>query len=336
MIKHKEKICKEVSKLYREVLQNIFLIEVPLPRNPLKALNAYVMKGPQRNLIIDTGMNREECRSVMFKALDELKIDLNKTDFFLTHMHADHSGLISALATATSSIYCSGPDADIINNMDSWDRVLYAAGQNGFPREELQDALHKHPGYKYSSSGHINFSIVKDGDPISIGDYNFRCVATPGHTEGHMCLYDQRAGILVSGDHILDDITPNISQHSDDEGSLSNYLASLDKVYQLDVGLTLPGHRKLIKDHKARIVELRQHHQLRLAEVVDILERASGDAYSVAAQMKWDINCASWQQFPTPQKWFATGEAIAHLMYLEEKGQVKREIKDQIYVFSLL
>ena len=48
-------------------------------------------------------------------------------------------------------------------------------------------------------------------------------------------------------------------------------------------------------------------------------------AYQVASRMTWDIKADSWEAFPLNQKWFATGEALAHLEYLMEAGQVARE-----------
>jgi hypothetical protein len=35
------------------------------------------------------------------------------------------------------------------------------------------------------------------------------------------------------------------------------------------------------------------------------------------------------------QKWFALGEAISHLKYLEEKKIIERKMEDQIIVFHL-
>jgi len=98
----------------QEILPNLYRIEVPLPGNPLKALNSYVIKTQERGLIIDTGMNREECMEAMNFALKELDVDLGKTDFFITHMHADHLGLVPALATDTSTIYLNQQDADVV------------------------------------------------------------------------------------------------------------------------------------------------------------------------------------------------------------------------------
>jgi glyoxylase-like metal-dependent hydrolase (beta-lactamase superfamily II) len=50
--------------MINEIAANLFCIELPLPQNPLKSINCYVIKGKNRNLIIDTGMNRPECREV--------------------------------------------------------------------------------------------------------------------------------------------------------------------------------------------------------------------------------------------------------------------------------
>ena len=51
--------------MIEEVWPNIFRMEIPLPANPLKAINSYVVKGGDRFLIIDTGMNRPECLGAM-------------------------------------------------------------------------------------------------------------------------------------------------------------------------------------------------------------------------------------------------------------------------------
>jgi hypothetical protein len=69
--------------------------------------------------------------------------------------------------------------------------------------------------------------------------------------------------------------------------------------------------------------------------VTSVLEKGSQNAYQVASQMTWDTNCDSWDFFPTLHKWFATGEAAAHLKYLEGKGTVRKEMKNQKIVYSL-
>jgi glyoxylase-like metal-dependent hydrolase (beta-lactamase superfamily II) len=321
-----------------EVLPNLYKIEVPLPGNPLKALNSYVIKTQKRNMIIDTGMNREECMTAMNLALKELDVDLGKTDFFITHMHADHLGLVPALATDTSTIYLNQQDVDIVmlaRNPEYWYAGLRFASLNGFPEKELKEALEKHPGYRYSAKGNMKFTAPTEGNVMNVGDYRFEFVETPGHTKGHTCLYEPERKILVAGDHILLDITPNISLWNYEENVLKEYMTSLDKVCKLDVRLVLPGHRRIFGDSKKRIRELKEHHQTRTEEVLSILEKGAMNAYQIASQMSWDIDCDSWDLFPVSQKWFATGEALAHLKYLDEKGIIKREVRGDRIEFSL-
>ncbi|MGQ9677341.1 MAG: MBL fold metallo-hydrolase [Chloroflexota bacterium] len=318
-----------------QILPNLYRIEVPLPNNPLKSLNSFVVIGPERNLIIDTGLNREECMRAMRQGLNELGVDLSHTDFYITHLHADHAGLVSGLASEASTIYFNQPDAEVIAYAGVWDDMLEFAGHHGFPRDELRDAIEKHPGYKYGGKRPVDLAIVRENDVIQVGQYRFLCVETAGHTRGHMCLYEPDKRILVAGDHILRDITPNISLWTESDNALGDYLASLDKVYDLDVQLVLPGHRSLVTNCRARIEELKHHHQVRAEEVLSILSEGSKHAFDVASRMTWDIECDSWDEFPVSQKWFATGEAIAHLKYLESRGAVRRDASGEVIFFSL-
>ena len=307
-----------------EILPNLFRNKIPLPESPLKYLNSYIIKDPERSLIIDTGLNRKECLEAMHKGLDTLGIDLSKSDIFITHLHADHFGLVSELATDSTNIFFSRPDKELMESWEGFGAMVEHAGQNGFPEDQLKAAIDKHPGARYGSDWIPETKVLDDGDVIDVGVYHFKCVATPGHTMGHTCLYEPDKKILVAGDHILIDITPNIQCWSNTDNHLKHYLASLDKVHKLQVDLVLPGHRRLIDNHRARIEELKKHHALRLDEVLAILEDGSMSAYEVAAQMSWDIDCERWDQFPVAQKWFATGEALAHLRYLEEEAKIVR------------
>jgi glyoxylase-like metal-dependent hydrolase (beta-lactamase superfamily II) len=262
-------------------------------------------------------------------------VDLGRTDFFITHLHADHFGLLSNLVTDTSKIYFNQPDVDRFRSGFRWDDFAHFARLNGYPESELQASLQSHPGFKFRPKENLVFHILKEGDTIAIGDYRFRCVETPGHTPGHMCLYEPCQKAFVAGDHILNDITPNIQLWSDERNPLEEYFASLDKVSELDIELVLPGHRSIFRNCRERIQELKQHHQKRLDEIVSILGKGDKHAFQVASEMSWDIVCDSWDLFPVSQKWFATGEAIAHLKYLKEKGVIRSEMRKQRIVFSM-
>jgi len=321
--------------MIKEILPNIFKIEIPLPGNPLKAINSYVIRDSPRSLIIDTGLNRKECMDVMQAGLGELGVQLKDTDFFITHLHADHFALVSRLATDTSHVHLNQPDAERHARPGVWDEMVAQARVHGFPERELQSAIRDHPGFRYGSRLDMPLSIVRQDDTIEIGEYRFICIETPGHTRGHMCLFEPTNKILFSGDHILGDITPNIQSWSDDWNPLREYLLSLDKVYELDVEVVLPGHRSIFKNYRERIRELQRHHSTRAEEVLSILQKGSKNAFQVASQMSWDIICESWDLFPVAQKWFATGEAIAHLIYLESKNLVSRDQVKGRAIYSL-
>ena len=89
--------------MIEEIVPDLYRIEIPLPGNPLKSLNSYLIRTPERFLIVDTGMNRDECFHEMQAGLEMLSVDLYKTDFFITHLHSDHLGLTSRLATSSAS-----------------------------------------------------------------------------------------------------------------------------------------------------------------------------------------------------------------------------------------
>jgi glyoxylase-like metal-dependent hydrolase (beta-lactamase superfamily II) len=205
----------------------------------------------------------------------------------------------------------------------------------GFPEDEMEKAVGSHPGRRYSPNTALNFSISRDGDEIRVRDYLFRCIETPGHTAGHVCLYEPAKRILMCGDHILRDITPNITLSVEERNPLKEYLKSLDKVYDLDVELVLPGHRSIFRNQKERIRELKEHHQARLTEVISILGKGRQDAYRITSQMTWDIGYKAWGLFPPAQKLFAFGEAMAHLKYLQEEEKVGWEMEKGGIVFFI-
>ncbi len=310
-----------------EILPGLYRIEVPLPGNPLKAVNSYVIKDGKRNLVIDTGMDRPECREALATGLAELQIDLDRTDFFITHLHADHIGLVTALAVPGAAVYFNRPDAESLESIREpgvfLALMVRQARRAGWPESEIENSVRQHPGFQYSPPDFPPFTYVSDGQVVEAGNYRFRCVETPGHTQGHMCLYEAEKRLLIAGDHILGDITPNITLWRESDDPLRDYLDSLDRVAQLEVDLVLPGHRRVVRDCHGRIEELKTHHRERLEEILSILDGAAETVYEVTARMSWDIKANSWREFPPMAKWFAVGEAASHLRYLVTEGRVR-------------
>jgi glyoxylase-like metal-dependent hydrolase (beta-lactamase superfamily II) len=324
--------------MIEKIASDFYRIEIPLPDTMLKFVNSYVIRDRERNLIIDTGMHNDECFETMQTALKKLDVDLAKTDFFITHCHGDHIGLVSRLVQEGSVVHVNELDTQIITKIKTGVMLSEIGAflqMSGFPEKDPEKILPPRIGREYSSRDALPFRFVEDTDTIVRGEYRFTCVKTPGHSRGHMCLYEPDKKFLIAGDHILKDITPGIQGRIDGENPLREYLSSLDKVYSLDIDTVLPGHRALFGNCKNRIEEIKEHHRQRNHEVLAILRTGSRNIYEVASQMTWNVDCDSWDSFPVVQSFFATGEAFAHLRYLEETGEIERKMDGQIAIYRI-
>ncbi|MFZ3131804.1 MAG: MBL fold metallo-hydrolase [Desulfosporosinus sp.] len=319
-----------------EVYPNIFKNEIILPRNPLRAINSYIITSENRNLIIDTGFNTANCQTQLLRGLEELNIDLNKTDLFITHMHTDHSGLAPILKKhGVQAIYFSQLDGDLFNNtsrkgnffqtIQTHNKIYGLTSNNPFGKDFGEVQIEP-----------LEFIPLSEGNKIVIGAYCFEVVDIPGHSPGHIGLYERKHRLFFCGDHILDEITPNISFWGFEQDILATYLNSLQKVYEYEINYLFTGHRKVLREHQKRILELFDHHEKRLKEVLTILKDSAKPVGEVAPHMHWDIGNIRWDDFPNSQKWFASGEALSHLEHLFHIGLVDRNDKNGMYFYGII
>ncbi len=308
-----------------QVYPSIYQLEIPLPWNPLKAIHSYLIKGTTRNLIIDTGFNTDEGRSILTDAMLELEMTPENTDLLITHLHSDHSGLAARLGNEGMSVYAGRIDGAMINEMSHpsyWRKfeelsILMDLEQDAVSFEE-------HPGYKYCPKEPVDFKLLDEGDVLDLGNFTLKVLDIPGHTPGHIGLYDAEKKLFFGGDHVLDKISPNITFWGFEQDILAVYLKNLDKVRALDIDYCFTAHRNILRDPIRRIDELKSHHQNRLAEILDILASGPHTVRQTAAAMHWDLRISDWELFPANQKWFAAGEAMSHLEHLAAKGLAVR------------
>lgn len=303
-------------------------IEVHLPDSPLRCTNSYVIRGAERNLIIDTGFQLPECYETFQNGLKELDIDIDRTDFFLSHQHADHTGLVPSVASPHSRIYISQIDLDYLKKVISGEfhqRLKARFIVEGFPVEMAEE---------YVVSGVMRkrglqtldrrFTGLQDGARLKEYGSVLQTIHVPGHTPGQMMLYDVENQWMFTGDHILFNISPNITAWVDREDSLGDFLNSLRSCKRYPVKQAFPAHR-MSGDYSARIDELILHHHRRFKELEGILHNESGlHAYDIARSMKWRVTVNGWDNLPLPQKWFAMGECLAHLDYLRRSGRIEQ------------
>lgn len=311
------------------VYDNIYTFPITLPDNPLKWLNCYVIKSDSgRDLLVDTGFNRPECMEALWNGMRALDMVPENTDVFLTHLHADHTGNASALYRMGCRVFMGALDYNrmIRSREENWQPARERTAKEGMAPEEVTVVFQHNPGILYGPET-FDAILVEEGMILNYGGHTLETVFTPGHTPGHMCLYDRTDKLMFLGDHVLFDITPNICAWYGVSDSLGNYLDSLEKIRTFDIDVALPAHRNASNmTVKKRVDELLVHHEHRLSLTKEIIAAHPGfTAYEIAAKLKWKIRCDSWEDFPPGQKYFALGETIAHVDYLIQRKELRRE-----------
>ena len=321
-----------------EVAKNIYSFPIPLPGSPLKELNGYIIKGDKKHLMVDVGFNMPEVHKAVLNACSELSISLFDVDIFLTHLHADHTGAIEVLKHECGTIFISERDSIHVNRNSEevyWAECLSIQGHMGFPEEETLN-YRDHPAYIGGTLTNTDFVYVTEGMFFSYGGYDFEAIDIKGHTPGQMGLYDKSTGIFFGGDHILNKISPNINLWDFEKDYLGLFLENLKKVKTMNVKTLLSAHRAFLPDVNERIDQLLEHHETRLANILDILSDGKTTIYEVAMEVPWDYGGGSFGNFPATQKWFAASEVFAHLEHLRILGKVSLNIDNNTYHYTVI
>jgi glyoxylase-like metal-dependent hydrolase (beta-lactamase superfamily II) len=163
--------------------------------------------------------------------------------------------------------------------------------------------------------------LLEDGEHADFPGWRMRAVHTPGHTPGHLCFAEERTGLFFSGDHVLPRISPNISTtHDGAPDPLDDYLRSLTAVSQSEPVEVLPAHEWRFRGLADRTAQLSQHHEHRLAELLDAIRAHPGSTpWQLAAQLTWS---RPWEQYERRTRIFAVTETDAHLRLLATRGLV--------------
>jgi len=162
------------------------------------------------------------------------------------------------------------------------------------------------------------------GNALKLGGSEFRVIAGYGHSPEHASLYGADRRVLISGDMLLPKISTNVAvwPAEPDADQLARFLASLAAFETLpDDTLVLPSHGLPFRGIRARVDALRDHHRARLAELVDAVGEAG--AAATAAEV---VPVLFRRELDLQQRFFAIGEAIAHLNHLATGGRLVREV----------
>jgi glyoxylase-like metal-dependent hydrolase (beta-lactamase superfamily II) len=327
----------------REVIPSLWKITVPIPF-PLRTANMYALVGTDGWALIDTGMGTPDARMVFkeWLQLAGLSIDKLRT-IVLTHHHPDHVGLSGELqAESGATVYMHPIDEVSLQVIWSgsmprrFERVSHFFQQHGLPptklwytqvdREVIRQVISVPP--------HETITPVEDGQYIDLVGESYRVIWTPGHSDGHICLFRERDGIFLAADHVLPRITPNIGLYSDKdrENPLGDYLESLHKVATLPAGIVLPGHGEPFTDLAGRTAEIVAHHEERLQQILNLLQAEPQHGNQLTGQLFKNRVLNS-----DEARRMAVAEVLSHLEYLRFKGRVEQHhTKDGIILYSIV
>jgi glyoxylase-like metal-dependent hydrolase (beta-lactamase superfamily II) len=325
-----------------EVLPGVHLLRLPLIGSPLRHTNGYLIHGDDGWTLVDCGWNLPDVLEALTGQLAEIGARLEDIRrLVITHFHADHYGLAGTLVGLTQAkllmhrldwLYVEQELADFsatIARFDYWLRL------NGAPpemvTEEQRRAMDMHRRYTVIAPD----EQLEDGQRIVADGHEFQVVWTPGHTSGHICLWDAERKALLTGDHVLDPITPNVSLNREGQGNpLGEYLQSLRKVAELDADLVLPAHGEPFNGVARRVRELLAHHDEREAEVLEAVSHGERTAYQVAADLPWTRRRRTLADLSLGQQRMALTETIAHLEELRARGQIRCERRGDHLLFT--
>jgi glyoxylase-like metal-dependent hydrolase (beta-lactamase superfamily II) len=314
-----------------ELNDSILWIKLPMYTEEANEdhINTYLIRGEKGHLLVDSGWNTDESLSILRDRLAVKGITLGDiSQIVVTHIHPDHYGMagrIKQLSGATLAFHYleqESIESRYIHPekfLNQTDQLLMA---NGVPRDEiasLRDATKDTVKYVVPVFPDIT---LHDGDTVSTGEFTFRVIHTPGHANGHLCLYEPNKKILLSGDHILPKITPNISLHPQSiDNPLGKYINSLKKIRSLDVELTLPGHNGPFTKLVSRIDFIIKHHARRNQEILTALQQETKTAYELTQQITWKAR-AKWHTLHDFHRRMAICETLAHLEMMVTEGRL--------------
>ena len=312
------------------VRPGVWSIPVPLPNNSLRYVLVYVLETDRGPYLVDAGWNTDDAYAALDAGLQTLGSAMHEVQGVLvTHIHPDHYGLAGRIREASGAWIALHPaDANLIHDRyDAPDDLLERVGamlrRVGAPDDEVQSLQRAAMPVRPLVDVVMPDVLLEDGDRPEIPGWDLLAIWTPGHSPGHLCFWEPDERLLLSGDHVLPRITPNIAFHPQAGANpLGDYLASLDKLEPYDASEVLPAHEHRFVGLQERLAELRTHHHDRFGEVVAAIEAGTTTAWAIAAGMRWS---RSWDQIEGFMRRAAVGEAMAHLRALEQRGIVREQ-----------
>jgi glyoxylase-like metal-dependent hydrolase (beta-lactamase superfamily II) len=302
--------------------QKIHRIELPVPF-PIETTNVYLVD-EEPLTIIDTGLKTAQSAQILEDSLRKLGYRIGDIKrILITHGHIDHYGQAKKLSSLSGAeIYIHPLEYQRVRSVAQFRESLASVLiQNGTPRDALNEVIdYMKVAAQTLAEPLEDVCFIDEGDEIWFRTMVFRPLVCPGHSPGLLCFYLEKDGILISGDHLLAEISPNPIIDLSQEGpgpqstSLKDYLGSMRKIRDLKVSLVLPGHGDPIHDFKGALEKAFHHHDQRLSMVFSIVSSGERTAYEISRVL-----------FPKAksfQVFLGVSEVLGHLRILLDDGKI--------------
>jgi glyoxylase-like metal-dependent hydrolase (beta-lactamase superfamily II) len=326
----------------QELRPGLHWVRMPMPF-ALNHINLWVLddawEGRTGFTVVDAGVATAPIRDAWQALWQGPFRDRPLLRMVVTHMHPDHVGNAQWLIEGFSA---PGQPARLwMSATDHFAAHLACQSTTGFGGERAAaffmshglrkpddvDKIRARSGY-YSSlvpSLPGSHKRMMDGMLLHIGDRDWRCIAGYGHSPEHIALFNERDGVLISGDMLLPSISTNVSvlDMEPEADALGLFLASIERMLTLPADtLALPSHGRPFTGIHERIHQLKAHHDERLGEVLQACaERPHSAAEMLPVLFKRPLDLH--------QTTFAMGESVAHLNHLWLKGALRRWADDE-------
>lgn len=323
------------------IVENLYLVRVPLPHNPLKALNSYIVLAADKTAIVDVGFNHPACEQALDDALAALGRPWDSVEIVLTHSHPDHTGNLDRIYREDMTVFANLHSFQEVENFLDLEAHVFGPllVKAASPKQSGNLTFEKGHAQPHVSAELLplqyqpRVTYLHEGDVYRCGDFAFEIVETPGHDPWHICLYERSRKLMIIGDHVLQRISPSISSWIPVHNALAEYLASLGKIHTYDVDLVLPAHGVPFSNLQGRVMELIAHHEERLDEIYGLVAAGHRDIVAISSHASWKY--PDWHTWALDQKFFSMGETLAHLIYLVNEGKLKQTLCGDEYRYEL-
>jgi glyoxylase-like metal-dependent hydrolase (beta-lactamase superfamily II) len=336
--------------------QNILQISVPMD-SPLRQVNSYILPDEDgRVTIIDPGPRSLDTENCWLGILQELNLSWSDVrDIVVTHHHPDHYGLAGWLQSQSGCkvwmtkrahaearlMWGDSGDADGEAGKDAGNEV----GNDVDINEILPVYFTRHGMTDQWSNGikdHLEsfnsqvepqpvVSYLKVAEPFKMGCREWQLIVTGGHAPGHVSLYHADSGVMICGDAVLPQISPNVSLlPGSDLQPLQTFLQGLRKLGGYPVNLAFPGHREPFAGFAHRVDSLLAHHEERLDTALALLANGPLSGFEVC-----EILFRS-RVTTVHQMRFAMSETLAHLVELVRREQAVMLEADGGFLFAVV